>query len=117
MKWYRIPMCFDSLWKTLFLARSRAPFESDLIKNGRSKSNLRFSSIWAVQIACCKDSVRAMYSDSVEESATVRCFRVAHAIDPSPIWKTKPVVDRRVSGSDAQSASHHPTSSEPVLPS
>ena len=48
---------------------------------------------------------RALYSDSVEERETVRCFLVVQKIKFDPRYMANPPVDRRSSGQPAQSAS------------
>src|SRR5271170_8346626 len=54
-------------------------------------------------------SVRAIYSDSIVDNATVGWRRLFHAIAPLLSMTTYPVVDRLVSKSPAQSASEYPS--------
>jgi hypothetical protein len=49
----------------------------------------------------------AMYSDSLDDSATVGCFHDNHAMAPSPRYITYPPVDLRFSVSPAKSASEY----------
>ena len=48
---------------------------------------------------------RARYSDLVEERETVGCFLAEQVIGLEPRYTSRPEVDRRSSGSPAQSAS------------
>ena len=78
-----------------------APSESENISNGKSMSK---SSCWSskiVHLACLAQAVSAMYSASVDESATVHCLRVVQETQAPVKMKQKPVVERRVSVSEA----------------
>src|SRR5271169_3072689 len=60
--------------------------------------------------------VRAMYSDSVEERATVGCFLAAHEIAPPHKVKIYPPIDF-LSSPPPQFASLYPSKTSPLLPS
>ena len=58
----------------------------------------------------------AMYSASVDERATVRCFLLSQLMQPPLSTNTYPLVLRRDSISPGQSASEYPTSSPSLDP-
>lgn len=58
-------------------------------------------------------SLRAVYSASVDERATVLCFRDSHDIAALANMKTDPVYDLRSRPQLPQSASAYPTSAFP----
>ena len=62
------------------------------------RSDLSHSASWLA-------SDRAIYSASVDDSATVGCLRDLQVIGAPDRWKIYPVVDLRVSKSPAQSES------------
>ena len=90
---------------------SFAPFESMKMSNGNSTSKFSCSKIEMVHFVCFAQAVAAIYLASVDESATVRCFRAAQATDAPVNKKQNPVVEQCVSLSPAKSESLYAMSS------
>ena len=86
------------------------PNESEKMLSGKSILNSSCSRSKIVHFACFAQAVRAIYSASVEESATVHCFHVVQDMDPPVKKKQKPVVEHQISVSAAQSELLYPIS-------
>ena len=69
------------------------------------------------QLACLAQSDKAMYSASVEDSATVFCACDRHLKIPLANWKKLPVTDQRLIVSAAQSESMNAIIPFPGFPS
>ena len=82
-----------------------APNESEKMSSGKSIFNSSCSRSKMVHFACFAQAVKAIYSASIEESATVHCFGVVQDMDPPVNKKQKPMVGCQVSVSAAQSES------------
>ena len=103
-------MCFERACWTLSFESTMADWLSMLILEASFYVKVSSVSIARIQIACCAAYEVAIYSASIEESATVVCFFELHAMTPFPIRNAYPEIDHRSSGFDPQSASKYPSS-------
>jgi hypothetical protein len=66
--------------------------------------NLEFGEKAMKPTASCAPSLKARYSDSVEDRDTVSCFLLCQLMGPPASVKTYAPMERRVSGQEPQSA-------------
>ena len=98
MKWCQISICFVRSCWIGFLASFRADWLSIRISCAvlvGCNSQISLNNLCS-QIASLHASVLAIYSASVEDSATVGCFLDFHVMAALTSIKTYPVVDLRV---------------------
>jgi len=110
-KWYLISICFVRLCPIGFHVSPIAAWLSSHTVTGLVQLTPMSVSSCRNQTTSCVAELKAMYSASAVERATVDCFWLSQLIAPLDILKTLPVVERRVSKSQAQSASLYPSTS------
>src|SRR5271155_5482678 len=104
-------MCLARAWDTGFFARAMALWLSEKRSVGSSELPFEWpSSARSVLIHFNSfvASVRAIYSDSIVDNATVGCRRLFHSIAPLLSMTVYSIVECRVSISPAHSASEYP---------
>ena len=110
-KWWRMSMCFNREWKIEFSERNFAPWLSQNIVPSYRWSNPSSFINLLRKMASFVASDKAIYSASVDDSATVFCFCDFQEIAAPPSLYTYPVYDRRSLGHPAQSSSTYPSMS------
>jgi len=115
MKWYLMSICLVLEWWTGLCANFAAPWLSFHIVTLALELNPSSFKKLIRWMASFVTSVIAIYSASVDESATVRCFLDSQEIAAPPRIKMDSVYDFLSVASLPQSASTYPMSSFPFL--